>query len=291
MAQTAHAQTNPFEQIHLLNDDRSQFFLRTAETLAEQLEEVLSRWLSDLSVTAGQPIELLLPEMATDDSDIAVVTTEYHLSTGLVVSDLPLALAVIATMCGGNPNASPDVRPLTRLEIGVYKLVLAPVVETAAKLFMVGPASVGLHVVGASGLGDSKVEPGICIPLEIRMGEVSGLISIGFTAGHLQAYVQELDRVHAGRMATKRDEQNQLLAASVRYVPLELVVGFESVRVPARVLADLQEGDVLRLGQLISQSLVARVGNERLFSVRAAQRGQRLVAEVTGRIASKEGVQ
>ncbi|MEL7156772.1 MAG: FliM/FliN family flagellar motor switch protein, partial [Actinomycetota bacterium] len=77
----------------------------------------------------------------------------------------------------------------------------------------------------------------------------------------------------------------------VRYVPVELIVGFDSIRVPARILADLQEGDVLRTGQLISQSLVARVGTERVFSVRAAQQGQRLVAEVTGRIASKEGVQ
>ncbi len=292
MAQTtADAQTNPFEQIHLLNDDRTQFFLRTAESLAEKLEETLSRWLSDLTITPGTPEEVHLLDMIGESNDVAVVTADYHLGSGLVVTDLPLALALITTMCGGHPVPAPDVRPLTRLEIGVYNLILTPVVQMAAEIFMVGPASIGLHASGASGLPDAKMEPGIAIPLEIKMGETTGRISLGFTATHLQAYIEELDRLHAGRLAKKKDHRNEQLAVTVRAVPMELVVGFDTVNVPARVLADLQVGDVLRTGQMLSQSLVARVGTERLFSVRAAQQGQRLVAEVTGRIASNEGVQ
>ncbi|MEL6984477.1 MAG: FliM/FliN family flagellar motor C-terminal domain-containing protein, partial [Actinomycetota bacterium] len=62
----------------------------------------------------------------------------------------------------------------------------------------------------------------------------------------------------------------------------ELIAGFEPLQVPARQLADLQIGDVIRTRQSVSRPLVARVGGERLFHIRAAQRGQRLVAELTG---------
>lgn len=292
MAQTtADAQANPFEQIHLLDENRAQFFLRSAESLAERLEETLSRWLSDLTITPGPPEEVQLTEMIGEDNDVALVTAEYHLGSGLVVSDLPLALALITTMCGGNPIPAPEVRPLTRLEIGVFNLLLTPVVQSAYELFMVGPSTLGLHVSGVSGLPDAKMEPGIAVPLEVTMGEVSGTIALGFTATHLQTYLEELDRRNAGRLAKKKDTRNEQLVTSVRAVPMELVVGFDTVKIPAGVLADLQVGDVLRTGQMLSQSLIARVGSERLFSVRAAQQGQRLVAEVTGRIASDEGVQ
>ncbi|MEM9131557.1 MAG: FliM/FliN family flagellar motor switch protein [Actinomycetota bacterium] len=292
MAQTtADAQPNPFEQIHLLNDDRTQFFLRTAESLAERLEETLSRWLSDLTITPGPPDEIQLPDLIGEANDVALVTADYHLGSGLVITDLPLALALITTMCGGHPLPAPDIRPLTRLEIGVYNLILTPVVQMAAETFMMGPATVGLHVSGASGLPDAKMEPGVAVPLDVKMGDITGRITLGLTATHLQTYLEELDRMNAGRLAKKKDARNEQLVTSVRAVPMELIVGFDTVKVPAGVLADLQVGDVLRTGQMLSQSLVARVGAERLFSVRAAQQGQRLVAEVTGRIASDEGVQ
>ncbi|MEM8926222.1 MAG: FliM/FliN family flagellar motor switch protein [Actinomycetota bacterium] len=292
MAQTNEpVDLNPFEQIRLLNEERARYFFRASEDLAERLSEVLSKWLSDLHISPCQPEEVLIPELAVEDSDIVVVTLEEHLSHGVIVTDLNLALSIITTLCGGNPNPPPEIRPLTRLETGVYKLILNPILHHGAQLLMAGPAVTSAHVNSASALPDSKAEPGVAMHLDIRMGEIEGRITLGFTAAHLQTFVEDVDRRIAGRVAAKKDTPNRQMATATRSVPLDLIVGFEPIRVPAGVLADLQVGDVLRTGQMLSQSLVARVGSERIFAVRAAQRGQRLVAEVTGRIASKEGVQ
>ena len=157
-------------------------------------------------------------------------------------------------------------------------------------MFAVGPTSLGNHGAGAAVLTEAGRQHGIAIPLEMHLGETSGDITLALTANQVQAFIEDIDRRLAGRQASRQAQRNEIVAKATKAVPLEMIVGFEPARIPAGVLADLREGDVLRTGQMMTQSLIARIGSERVFSVRAAQRGQRLVVEVTGRIASNEGV-
>lgn len=115
---------------------------------------------------------------------------------------------------------------------------------------------------------------------------------VAMSASQLQTYSEEVDRRIAGLLASKDDEPNPQIMRAVQPVVVELIAGFEPLQVPARQLADLQIGDVIRTRQSISRPLIARVGGERLFHIRAAQRGQRLVAELTGHVdgASRDGV-
>ena len=274
------AVNSPLQQARPLTAERQQYFVRTAETLAERFEAELARWLGGTSVRVVSADQMMLTNLVRDDTDVAVVTALEHLNNGLVVADLNLVLGLVVGLCGGDPSKqSIDLRPLTRLETGVYDLVLKPIVDQAGHLFRVGEVSLGVHVSTVDALPDAKPEPGIGIRFAVAIGSIEGHVSIGFPLTHLQDYSEEVDRRMAGRL-TRPSHPNPQAARAMKPVVVDMVVGFDPIRVPAAHLAGLQVGDVLRTGQSVSKSLVARVGNEKVFTVRAGQRGQRLVAEL-----------
>jgi flagellar motor switch protein FliM len=281
---------NPFQQTRPLSAERAQLFQRTGETLAERFEEELGRWLGESTVRV-EPVDITpLPALAGPDTDLAIVKAHYHLTHGVIASELPLALTLVSMLCGGTPTPAAEIRPLSRLEMGVFDLLLAPLAAAAAEVFEVGPVELGHHVTNASALPDSKPEPAVGIPLQLGVGGVEGRVTVGLTLGQIQAYSEEVDRRIAGRMAARTNTVNLRAVRAVKPVPVELVVGFDPMLVPAGQLAGLQVGDVLRTRQSVTKHLVARVGSERIFQVRAAQRGQRLVAELIARIDSEKGL-
>jgi flagellar motor switch protein FliM len=280
------ADANPFQQARLLTNERAQLFGRTAETLAERFEDELCRWLSDASVSSGTVEQIRLAELATGDNDLAILKSLYQMTHGIIASDLTLALSIVAMLCGGVANPPPEKRPLSRLEMGVYDLVLQPLIDLAMDLYRIGSTELGPHVSSASALPDSQPEAAIAIPLHVNVGGVEGDIHVGLSATQLQSYSEDLDRRIAGQIASKRDEPSIQIIRAVQPVVVELIAGFEPMQVPARQLAGLQVGDVVRTRQSITRPLIARVGNEQLFHIRAAQRGQRLVAEVIGHVDS-----
>jgi flagellar motor switch protein FliM len=284
----AASELNPFQQTRLLTAERSQLFTRTCETLAQRIEQELSRWFSDATAESEAVEMVMIPDLAQPDTDLAIIKSQYHVTHGVIATELRLALSLVTILCGGLGQPEPEeLRPLSRLEMGVYDLLLKPIMRQATRVFMVGESELWTHVSTATALPDSKPEPGVAFPFRIAIGPVEGRLVIGFTAAQLQAYSEDLDRKIAGRHANKQGEPSPQIVKAVRPIPVDLVVGFDPMQVPAGQLASLQVGDVLRTRQLVSKSLVARVGGERVFLVRAAQQGQRLVAEVIGRVGEK----
>jgi len=275
---------DPLQIVRPMSAEQLKFFARSAETLAEQFEEEMARWVGDATVRPSAIGQKTIHEMADEDTDLTVIKAEEHLNHGVVVVDLHLALAIIATLCGGDPAQPVEVRPLSRLETGVLDLVLKPLVQCVGRLFDVGPVAIGIHATNPSGLPDSKPEPGVVVPLAVTVGNVEGNMNVGLTLNQVQAYVEEVNRRIAGRAASSTSQPNPMAVRAIQPVVVDVVVGFEPVRVPAGQLNSLQVGDVLSTGQSVSKSLVARVGDQKLFHVRPAQRGQRLVAELVSRI-------
>ena len=276
--------TNPFQQSRLLTSERAQLFSRTAETLAERFEDAVSRWLSDVTISPAPVEQVDILDLATGDNDLAVIKSQYQMTHGVIATDLGLALSIVAMLCGGVANPPPEPRPLSRLEMGVYDLVLQPLVQLAVELFEIGPTEIGHHTSNSSGLPDSQPEPAIAVPLTVSAGGAEGAMTIAMSATQLQDYSEEVDRRIAGLLAARSDQPNAQIVRAVQPVVVELIAGFEPLQVPARQLADLQVGDVIRTRQSINRPLIARVGGERLFNIRVAQRGQRLVAELTGHV-------
>ncbi len=277
------ADRNPFRQTRLVTADRRPLLAQTADDLRERLAEELSRWVSEAELVA-EPIEQVdLYDLADAERDVAVIRAQDHLAYGLVSTELALALPLVAALCGGAAAPEEEIRPLTRIEASVFDLIVEATVNLAAQAFGVGPCQVAHHVVGAAALPSGTDEPALALPYRMTIGETTGLVTFAFPASQLQLHLEELDQRISGRAAERqRRSVNRSVARALVPVPVEVVVGFEPISVPTHQLAALAPGDVIRTGQLLSRSLVARIGSENLFYVRAAQRGQRLVAEVLG---------
>ena len=278
---TPVAEDNPFQQARLLTNERTQMVSRTGEKLAETYQDDLARFLSDPSVIFGTPEQMTLLAMVPDDSDLVVVKSLYQSTYGLITISQELALAMVALLCGGQTQPGPEPRPLSRLEGGLVDLVLRPLLTAAVDLLMLEPAELGPHYAQANALPHHQPEPAVVFPFAVSAGGVEGSIHLGLTATMLQNYSEEMDRRIAGQLAAKRDEPNVQVVRAVQPIEVELIAGFEPLQVPARQLVGLQVGDVIRTKQSVSRPLVARVGGERMFQIRAAQEGQRLVAELT----------
>ena len=269
---------SPFGQVRLLSVERLRLFTRTAELLG------------DVSVSAGLVEQTTLPDLCGGEGglggglDLAVVRSLYQVSHGVVVSDLGLALAVVGVLCGGGGGVVGESRPLSRLEMGVFDLVLQPLVDLAVGLFGLDAVELGGHVSSVSGLPSAQVEPVVGLPFHLRVGGIEGVVTLGLSGSQLLSYSEELDRRIAGQLASRADVPSVEIVRAVAPVEVELVAGFELLDVPARELVGLRVGDVLRTGQSVSRPLVARIGSEQLFHVRLACHGQRLVAELTAHV-------
>jgi flagellar motor switch protein FliM len=216
--------------------------------------------------------------------DVAVVRSLYQVSHGVVVSDLGLALGVVGLLCGGGGEVEVVSRPLSRLEMGVFDLVLQPLVDLAVGLFGLDAVELGGHVSSVSGLPGAQAEPVVGVPFHLRVSGIEGVVTLGLSASQLQSYSEELDRRVAGQLASRAGVPLPGVVRAVAPVEVELVVGFELLAVPAWELVGLRVGDVLRTNQSVSRPLVARIGGEQLFHIRPAQHGRRLVAELTGHV-------
>ena len=275
---------NPFQQARPLTAERAQLFARTTEAMCERLQEELGRWLGETHVQADQVETTMIPALALPDHHLALVKARYHMSHGLIAIESKLVLTLVSMLCGGIAAPVIDIRPLTRLEMGVLDLVLGPLLSVVGEAFDTGPLEIGAHLSNATAVPDSKPEPAVSVPVHLKVGTVEGRFLLGLTMGQLQAYSEEMDRRIAGRVPARTNTVNMLAARAVAPVPVELAVGFDLFQVPAGQLAGLRVGDVVRTGQSVTRPLVGRIGTERLFHVRAAQRGQRLVAEVIGKL-------
>lgn len=286
---TAVSELNPFEHSNLLTAERGRLLARTAETLAEHMEEMLSHRLSDCTVRSETIEQIMLPEPFDNDSDLAILKSEMNLGHGSISTDLKLAMPIVAVLLGGAGDPPAETRALTRVEAGVMDLLLSPITTLAAGLFDLGPMVVANHVASAAVAPEVAVEPALMFPFHLTVGSLEGTLSVLLSGGLLQPFIEKLDRRLAGRTARK-EAPDVGIVHTVQHVPVEVIVGFDLLHVPAGQLADLKVGDVLRTGQLVSKSLVARVGAEQIFNVRAAQRGQRLVAELTSPLMRETGV-
>lgn len=261
-----------------LTPDRIAQFQRSADALAAAIEEEFSSWLTDISVKSEPVQELHLEDLAAEvDRDVIVIEAREQLSHTLVVSDSNLALGMVVLLCGGNP-AEEEPRPLTRLEAGVLDVVIEKAAALAADAFRVGEVRIVGHVSDAFPLPDLPDESAIALPMRVHHAHAEGNLTLCFTAPQLQVFIEAIDRRLAGQAAGR--PRNVTTQRAVLPVPVDVVVGFDRVRLTTGQVADLEVGDVLRLGQQLGDELEGRVGGQSMFTVRPGQLGTRLVAEI-----------
>ena len=267
----------------LLVGDRLVWFERQVGLFGGLLGEELGRWVGEAGVEVDGVWQVSgFAGLGLEGFDVAVVRCGS--GVGVVGVELGLGLGLVDVLCGGGGFGGGAVRGLSRLEMGVLDLVLLPVVAGLGELFGLGGVGLGAHVLGVDGLPGGKVESVVGFGFSVSVGGVEGRLVVGLPGSVLQGFLDVVDRRIAGEAAAGGGVVCGEIVRAVGPVAVELVAGFEVLRVPAGELVGLRVGDVLRTGQSVGRPLVARVGEERLFHFRPGAQGQRLVAEVTGHI-------
>lgn len=264
-----------------LTRERARLIQVALDEVARQATDALRLWIEGIVVDAGDVEQRTVRDLVTGLVDHTVISLPERAERGLVISEMPLAVSLVLSLLGGPQRTDGELRPLTKLETEVLDLVLVRFLDCVSAVLPLGPLEVEVHESDPNAVNfiDER-ELMMGIPFTLRTEQFSGRLWVVLSAASFQPFILDLERRNAGRVLANRPPDRRRNEALLQRVTVPVVCGFPPVRVPARELAFLQPGDVLRTGQPISRDLVFTVGGSPLFGARAGQRGLRLVGEV-----------
>lgn len=264
-----------------LTRERARLIQVALDEVAREATEALRLWVDGIEVEAGEVEERAVGDLINGVADHAALYFPNRAERGLVITEMPLAVSLVLTLLGGPPNDDNPDRSLTHLETEVLDLILGPLLQCITSVLSLGPIEIEVHESDPTAVNfiDER-ELMLGIPFTLSNDVFSGQMWVVLTPGSFQPFTIELERRQAGRRSSSRPVDRSRNEAALERVPVPVVCGFLPVRVPAKELAFLQPGDVLRTGQPTTRDLVFTVGGSPMFGARAGQRGQRLVAEV-----------
>jgi flagellar motor switch protein FliM len=264
-----------------LTRERARLIQVALDEVAREATDALRLWIDGIEVSAGEVEERAVGDLISGVADHAAVYLPNRAERALAITENDLATTLVMTLLGGPALDEPLERGLTPLETEVLDLVLLPLLECISRVLGLGPVEIEVHESDPKAVNfiDSR-ELMLGIPFTLSNEEFSGQLWVVLTPSSFQSFTMELERRQAGRRGTPRPVDRSRNERTVERVTVPVVCGFLPVRVPARELAVLQPGDVLRTGQSTARDLVFTVGDRPVFAARPGQRGLRLVAEV-----------
>ncbi len=261
-----------------LNGGRSASFQQSLHEMVRMSEEVLEQWTSKVTVDADELATITIASISDEPMHYVEVALDESGQSAFLLFDTQMALSIVTLMMGGNGDPG-EPRSLTPLEAGLLADVALAMFEQFARELHLGPVRFKAHHADQSTMRDSVRETLMSFGLTLTGHKAGGRCKLIVSPLSLQAHMEIIDRRINGRRRSE-NAGGSAAAAALQPVVVPVVVGFAGIRVPAMDMANLQPGDVIRTGQSLGRQLVASVGNVAVFTVKAGQRGERLVAEV-----------
>ena len=205
---------------------------------------------------------------------------------GTLATDLELALAMVSGTLGGPARAEIDPRPLTSIEVRVFDLIGAAVLDAACRTLLI--EGVGLERSrgdGFSASDDEKPNDLIAFGLGAEVAGERRSMVLAFDMATLQRFSDVVDSRLTGRRQATPVKPSPLVARALHPVPLHLAVEVGRAELTAREVVELRSGDVIKTRVPVDADLIASAGDTDLFEVRLGQRGNKLVAEIVSSIA------
>ena len=126
-------------------------------------------------------------------------------------------------------------------------------------------------------------EKTLCLSFEIRMAESSGLLNLAFPAVVANTILRRLTGEWGGRRRHAAESRNRI-EKTARNLVFGTALQLPSVRLEARVLEDLEVGQLIRLNLAANVGAEMRAGGQLLFHAQPVRlgphRGARLEARV-----------
>ncbi len=269
------------EQLHAISILNDLFARNLTHNLAASLR---SRFQVNLVSAEQIPFNeflLRIPEI----NYVASVRLEPLGALSVLQLEMSLAPPVIDLLLGGEGKEG-ALRELTDIE----ESILGSVVEIICRELTAAWQQVGLSFLFERRQMQTQVarmmsvtEKTLCLSFEIRMPHSAGLLNLAFPAVVSNTILRRLtsDWARGRRHGPETRGRMELAARGVRFgASLQL----PSVRVAARLIEQLEPGDILRLGLPVTTNPLWCVGGQPLSTAQPARQGEHRAARIEGRL-------
>jgi flagellar motor switch protein FliM len=266
--------------------------------LKEEHEQVLALlsqnfcrlFAADLSTLVGAEVKMTLaPVQQWSWDDLLNVLPEHYCAarlsmppipgTGLIVLDVPMAIAIVEKLLGGAGIAQDSSEPLTEVELAllgeVHQRAVGDLAESLSLLVETQPAVARqesrLQLIRASAARSLL----ITLEFEVSMKDASGHLRIAIPAPGLLAKLEAFSGTSAPPVSVAD-------TGRLGNCTLETSVRFNETAMASHRVVDLAPGDVVVLNHRTDEPLTLFVGHMPYLSVLAGRRGTQKAFAVVG---------
>jgi len=272
--------------------------VRPAGTMKEEHEQVLALlsqnfcrlFAADLTTFVGSEVEITIaPVQQWSWDDLLNVLPEPYCAarltmppiagTGLIVLDIPMAIAIVEKLLGGAGIAQESAEPLTEVELAllgeVHQRAASDLAESLSLLVETQPVVARqesrLELIRAAAARTLL----IALEFEITMRDASGHLRMAIPAPGLLAKLEAFSGTAAPPISLGD-------TGRLGNCTLETSVRFNDTPLASRRVVELSPGDVLVLNHRTDQPLTLFVGEVPYLSVLAGRRGTQKAFAVIG---------
>jgi flagellar motor switch protein FliM len=276
--------------------------VRSLDAAHELFTRRVSSGLGAMLRTVVQVEPLTVDQISYDDYLRAMPSPTLVVSVGLaplpspvlLEINLELALALLDRLLGGGMSGGGDDHPAVRrptdleaaLLTDLVAVVLPAFEETLSSFLPVTAEVLGVEYNPQLVQIASPSESVLLFTFGMKVSQgmaAEGLLTVCYPAGAVAPLLEHVSsQLHAANVPDSVDERwTAALTESLSDVDVELRVTLDDSPVPARDLAALQVGDVLRLDHRIDRPVRGRVGDLDILLGHPGRRGRRLAVHVT----------
>ncbi len=215
---------------------------------------------------------------------LTLFTTDPMPGRGMLDLSLDAVMSCVDHMLGGPGGQRQPQRPLTEIESGVIRGLVARLLSemrySLAAIVALDPQVTGVEYSPQFAQAAGAADVMVVIDLELRIDDHPHRMSVclPFSGLHPHLAAAAAPAPVSNRERAQRAEAALLLNDSFQDVPVDVLVRFRSTPIDPATLSDLQPGDVLRLAHPASAPLDVSVADQPFAHATAGTHGPRLAA-------------
>jgi flagellar motor switch protein FliM len=261
-----------------------------SETFARQFTTVLSttlRAVSHVQVTSvGQLTYDEYIREIPNPSYLAVLSMSPLQGSSILHLPLPLVMTAVDRLLGGTGAGVIPQRPLTDIEDGLARGMLARVLRELSYAFEslvhLDPQVVMQESNPQFAQVASATDMVIVLGFDVKIGAVTGRATLCVPFTSMQPVLDDVtaNSLLIGREVVDPKVLRAALGERVGDAPVEVAVRFNPITLTSREVVSLRAGDIVPLGHRTDRPLAVRVGGVDRFAALPGRRGNRLACVV-----------
>ncbi len=279
-----------FRRPNKFNREHQRALQIASETFARQFTTVLSTTLRAVSqvqvASVGQVTYDEYIREIPNPSYLAVLSLAPLPGTSLLHLPLPVVMTAVDRLLGGTGTGTAPVRPLTDIEDGLAKGLLARVLRELSYAFEsltpVDPQVLSQESNPQFAQVASATDMVVVLGFDVRIGSISGDVTLCLPFTSMQPVLDEVTASSflSGREVADPTALRSAMADRIGDAGVTVAVRFGGVDLTSREVVELRPGDVVPLHHRTDRPLSVSVDGVDRFHAVAGRRGARLACVV-----------